>query len=201
MAAVRTRRPLRAALAAVVAVATLALAACSGQAQGYAADGEKAGYVSGDKSVTTWDPGHRPGPIELTGTSFAGDPIDVASWRGDVVLVNTWYANCPPCRAEAPDLAAVVTEYGPQGLKAVGINTRDEAGTAQAFVRTYGLTYPSIQDTDGSAIASLQGTVPLRAVPTTVLLDRQGRVAARILGMADPSTLRTLVADLLGESG
>lgn len=184
---------------AITAAMVLSLASCSSGAQGYTANGDQAGYVSGDKSVTTWDPGQRPGPIDLTGTSYSGDAVDVAHWRGDVVLINTWYAGCPPCRAEAPDLATITGEYADQGLRAVGINTVDEAGAAQAFERTFALPYPTIQDTDGTAIAALQGTVPLQAVPTTVLLDRQGRVAARILGMADPSTLRTLVEDLLKE--
>lgn len=184
---------------AITAAMVLSLASCSSGAQGYTADGDQAGYVSGDKSVTTWDPGQRPGPIDLTGTSYSGDAVDVAGWRGDVVLINTWYAGCPPCRAEAPDLATITGEYADQGLRAVGINTVDEAGAAQAFERTFALPYPTIQDTDGTAIAALQGTVPLQAVPTTVLLDRQGHVAARILGMADPSTLRTLVEDLLKE--
>lgn len=184
---------------AITAAMVLSLASCSSGAQGYAADGAQAGYVSGDKSVTTWDQGQRPGPIDLTGTSYSGDTVDAADWRGDVVLVNTWFAACPPCRAEAPDLATIVGEYAGKGLHAVGINTVDEAGAAQAFERTFGLPYPTIQDTDGTAIAALQGTVPLQAVPTTVLLDRQGHVAARILGMADPSTLRTLIEDLLSE--
>lgn len=185
---------------ALAAAMVLTLAACSGGLQGYTDDGGQAGYVSGDRSVTTWDGDDRPGPIALAGTTFAGDPLDLADWRGEVVLVNTWYASCPPCRAEAPDLAAVSREYAAAGLHAVGINGTDQAGTAQAFERTFDLPYPSLQDTDGAAIAALQGTVPLQAVPTTVLLDRQGRVAARILGLAEASTLRALVEDLLDEA-
>jgi thiol-disulfide isomerase/thioredoxin len=194
-------RPLMFVLAvAVVAAMVLSLSSCSSGVQGYASNGEQAGYVSGDRSVTTWDPGKRPGPIQLSGTTFAGDTVDVSAWRGDVVLINTWFAACPPCRAEAPDLAAIATEYADKGLRAVGIDNQDEAGAAQAFERTFALPYSTIQDTDGTAIAALQGTVPLQAVPTTVLLDRQGHVAARILGMADPSTLRALIDDLLKES-
>ena len=87
------------------------------------------------------------------------------------------------------------------GLKVLGINGTDAAGAANAFVRQFSVPYPTIQDTGGSAIAALQGVVPINAVPTTVLLDRQGKVAARILGLADPSTLRTLVDALLAEPG
>lgn len=192
-------RPLVLVIAVALAAAmVLSLSACS-TTQGYTDDGDQAGYVSGDRSVTLWAGDERPGPIDLAGTTFDGAAVDLADWRGDVVLVNTWYAACPPCRAEAPDLAAVVEEYSGDGLHAVGINGTDDAGTAQAFERTFELPYPSIADTDAAAVAALQGTVPLQAVPTTVLLDRQGRVAARILGLADPSTLRALVEDLLDE--
>lgn len=157
------------------------------------------GYQSGDGSTTTWAPADRVGPVEITGTDYEGGEHDLAAWRGDVVLLNTWYAACPPCRAEAPDLAGVATNYADQGLHVLGINSRDAAGTAQAFQRQLGVPYPSLDDTSGSAVAALQGVVPVSAVPTTVLLDREGRVAARVLGLVEGSTLRALVEDLLAE--
>ncbi len=184
----------------VVAVVVLSSLAGCGSTTGARGSGGQGESVSGDASVTTWAVGSRPGPIDLAGTDYEGKPVDVTAWRGDVVLVNTWYAACPPCRAEAPDLAAIATAYAAKGVHAVGLNFTDAAGAAQAFERTFALPYPSIQDTDGSAVAALQGTVPVQAVPTTVLLDRQGRVAARILGTADPSTLRTLLDELLAET-
>jgi peroxiredoxin len=195
----RARRGTR--TAAVLGAAALGVAGCSAQVQGYAEDGGPAGYVSGDKSVTTWDVGDRLGPIELSGTDTAGGAVDVAGWRGDVVLVNTWYASCPPCRAEAADLVAVANDYSGRGLRAVGIDGVDDAAAAQAYERTFDVPYPTILDPEGTAVASLQGSAPLQAVPTTILLDREGKVAARILGRADPSTLRTLVEDLLAERG
>lgn len=203
-------RPLMFLLAVAVAAAmVLTLASCGGTAQ-YGETGTTTGTETGttgstegtttvDQSVTTWEPAQRPGPIELSATTFAGEDVDLAAWRGDVVLVNTWYSTCPPCRAEAPDLAEIVREYTPDGLHAFGINVADGTETAQAFERTFDLPYGSIPGADGLAVAAMEGTVPLQAVPTTVLLDRQGRVAARILGMADPSTLRTLIDDLLDE--
>ena len=194
-------RPLVLAIA-VLVVAVLALSSLAGCATRPATtDGDdESSYVSDDASVTTWDAGSRPGPIDLVGTDFAGQPVDTAAWRGDVVLVNTWYASCPPCRAEAPDLAEIATEFQDLGVHTIGLNFTDDDGAAQAFERTFSLPYPSIRDTDGTAVASLQGTVPVQAVPTTVLLDSDGNVAARILGLADPSTLRTLLDELLAES-
>ncbi|NLI18304.1 MAG: TlpA family protein disulfide reductase [Actinomycetales bacterium] len=156
-----------------------------------------AGYEAGDGSFTTWAPTGRGAGIELEGTTFAGEPVDLADWRGDVVVVNFWYAACPPCRAEAPDLAAIATER-PE-VRFLGINPRDDAGTAQAFERTFSIPYPSLWDRDASGVAAMQGLVPLQAMPTTVVLDREGRVAARILGQADPTILRGLIDDVAAE--
>ncbi len=197
------RRPVWAG-AAVVGV-VLALAACGGGGDGTGngtngpADVVDQGYQSGDGSVSTWPPADRTDAVELSGTDFAGDTQDVASWRGDVVVLNTWYAACPPCRKEAPDLAAFATDYAAQGVHVLGINGVDDAGAAEAFQRTFEVPYPSIADTDKQAVAALQGVVPVQATPTTVVLDRQGRVAARVVGTVDGSTLRALVDDVLAE--
>lgn len=181
-------------------VAVLLVACTPTVSGGWDEDGEETGYVSGDRSLTTWEVGDRTGPVELSGTDYAGNAVDVADWRGDVVVLNTWYAGCPPCRAEAPDLVALATDYGDSGVHLLGINSTDDAGAAQAFERTFEIPYPSVHDADGAAVAALQGVVPVQAVPTTVVLDGEGRVAARILGVIDPTTVRAVVDDLLDES-
>jgi peroxiredoxin len=187
--------------AAAVLSAGLALGGCSAAStgDGRTASGEQAGYVSGDGSTRTWAPDDRGDPVELAGTDFTGAAVDVAAWRGDVVVLNTWYAACPPCRAEAPDLVALATDYADDGVRLLGVNGTDDAGAAQAFERTFAVPYASLADTDGSAVAALQAYVPLQAVPTTVVLDREGRVAGRVLGLAEGSTLRAMVDDLLAE--
>ena len=166
---------------------------------GWDEDGAETGYVSGDRSITTWDAGSRRGPVALAGTDYAGAAVDVADWRGDVVVLNTWYAQCPPCRAEAPDLVALAEDYADRGVHLLGINSTDDAGAAQAFERTFAIPYPSLHDADGGAVAALQGVVPVQAVPTTVVLDADGKVAARVLGVIDASTLRAVLDDLLAE--
>ena len=182
------------------ALLALALAGCSPTITGgWDEEGAQTGYVSGDRSVVTWDAPDREGPVEIAGTDYAGTAVDVADWRGDVVVLNTWYAQCPPCRAEAPDLVAFAEDYADAGVHVLGINSTDDAGAAQAFERTFAVGYPSVHDADGTAIAALQGIVPVQAVPTTVVLDADGLVAARVLGVIDPSTLRTVVDDLLAE--
>ncbi|GAA2720182.1 TlpA family protein disulfide reductase [Cellulomonas aerilata] len=193
-------RTLPAAVPLALALA-LTLGACTAEpaADGRTDTGAEAGYVSGDGSTRTWAPEDRGDAVVVAGTDFSGAPVSVADWRGDVVVLNTWYAACPPCRAEAPDLVALATDYADRGVHLLGINGTDDAGAAQAFERTFSVPYPSLADTDGTAIASLQGEVPLQAVPTTVVLDREGRVAGRVLGLADGSTLRAMVDDLLAE--
>jgi peroxiredoxin len=194
------RRAGRGGVAAVALAAALALAACSG-GDGTADEADVAdqGYVSGDGSFTQWAAPDREGPVEVAGTDYAGAAVDVADWRGDVVVLNTWYAACPPCREEAPDLVDIAHEYADAGVHLLGINGVDDAGAAEPFQTSFEVPYPSIDDRDKHAIAALQGIVPIQATPTTVVLDRDGKVAARIVGLAEGSTLRALIDEVLAE--
>ncbi|MDO5495625.1 MAG: TlpA disulfide reductase family protein [bacterium] len=187
-------RPLAALAAASAAALLLTSCASIGRPEGSAG----AGYQAGDGSFATWSAEERGAPVDLTGQSYEGTQIDLAEWRGDVVVMNFWYAACPPCRKEAPDLVDLAEEY-PE-IHMLGVNPRDDAGTAQAFERTFSIPYPSLWDQDASGVAAMQGLVPLQAMPTTVILDREGKVASRILGQADPTILRGLVDDVLAEA-
>ncbi|WP_062294186.1 TlpA family protein disulfide reductase [Demequina phytophila] len=173
--------------AAVLVAIVLTLVGC---APGDAA--ESPGYVSGDGTVTVMDDGPA---VALAGTDFAGEPVDVEDYRGQVVLVNVWYASCPPCRAEAPDLAELDAR---DDVQVLGVNGRDDAPTVEAFDRTFGIEYPSIDDTDGAATATLQGLVAMNAVPTTLVIDPDGNLHARVIGTADPSTLKSLIEEAAG---
>lgn len=183
---------------AVVASAALVLAAC---APGGGTSGEVAnpGYVSGDGSTRQWAPAERSDAVTLTGVDYAGEQVDTSGWRGDVVVVNTWFAACPPCRIEAPDLVAIATERAAEGVHLLGLNRTDDAGAAQAFEKNFEVPYPSIDDRTGAATAALQGVAPIAATPTTLVIDRQGRVAARILGLLERSTLDAMIDDVLAE--
>ena len=180
-----TRRARLAVLLAIVIAVVLWLVACAPPDAN-----TSPGYVSGDGAVTEWKAGSRPGPLELTGVDLKGDAIDLADYRGQVVVVTTWYAGCPPCRAEAPDLVELDAL---DGVSVLGVNTRDDVATAQAFQRTFGVTFPSLNGSDGTAVAQLQGLVAVRAVPTALIIDPDGYVAARAVGHIEPSTLRSLV--------
>ncbi|MGW2091828.1 TlpA family protein disulfide reductase [Promicromonospora sukumoe] len=175
----------------------VSLAACSPEDSG-AGDVVGQGYVSGDGSVQTYDVGDRKGPVAITGTDFEGNDVDTAGWAGEVVVVNTWYASCAPCRAEAPDLVGLAESK--DGVQFLGINTEDDAGSAQAFERNFEVPYPSIEDRSGKVIAGLSGVVPLQAVPSTVVLDQEGNVAARVIGQVEGSTLEALIDEVLAEA-
>jgi peroxiredoxin len=188
--------------AALLAAAAL-LAGCTAM-QGVddqARAGDSKQYVAGDGTVLEVAPDARAEPVEgVAGPTADGGEVDLADLRGDVVVLNLWYAACGPCRVEAPDLVALADELEPQGARFVGLNTRDDAPGALAFEQTFDVPYPSIIDTQGSAVLALRGQLVPNAVPTTLVVDREGRVAARVSGRIDASVLRTLVEDALEES-
>ena len=192
----------RSLLAAGGAALTVALTACSGKdslAQ-QANAGDNKNYIAGDGSVTEYGASDRKDPVQFKGKLFDGTEIDAANFPGKVTVLNFWYAACAPCRLEAPDLQALNTELAPQGVEFMGVNVRDEQPTAEAFERNFGLTYPSIVDKDGGVLLALTKFVPPASVPTTLVLDKKGRVSARILGVADKGTLKALLVTALAEN-
>jgi thiol-disulfide isomerase/thioredoxin len=196
--------PGRAALAAAGLIAALALSGCSSDplAEQYRA-GTNKGYIAGDGSVTEIPAAKRGAPVEFSGTTAKGGTVSSSDLAGRVVVLNFWYAGCAPCRAEAPDLAKLSAEFDGKGAEFLGVNVRDQAGTVTAFNDSYGIRYPSVLDVnDGSMQLAFSGTIPPNAVPTTLVLDSSGRVAARILGQLEaPSILETLVRDTIAEVG
>ncbi|AWB88256.1 TlpA family protein disulfide reductase [Salinibacterium hongtaonis] len=186
----------------IAAVAAIALTGCTSDplAAKYG-NGGTTNYTSSDGTVTEVPAENRADPMEFEGVTDGGIDISSADYAGDVVVVNFWYANCAPCRAEAPDLQEISARYADKGVSFVGVNIRDQPETALAFARKYSITYPSIIDAEsGAARLAFAGHVPPSAVPTTIVLDKQGRVAARFLGqITSPSNLDTVIRDLLAE--
>lgn len=157
--------------------------------------GDNKNYIAGDGSVTQYAQAERKQPVVLTGKLFDGTVVDSQAWAGKVVVLNFWYAACAPCRLEAPRLEALWQEFKPAGVLFYGVNLRDEEPEAAAFERTFGVTYPSMKDKDGGIIFAMTQYVPPQAVPTTLVIDKAGKVASRILGLADQGTLKSLITD------
>lgn len=189
-------------LIALAAASALLLTGCTSDplAEQYR-EGSGKNYIAGDGTISEFDASQRGEPVEFTGETVEGGTFDSADTVGEVTVVNFWYAGCAPCRVEAPILEEVSQSFGGKGVSFVGVNVRDQAGTAASFEETYGVTYPSILDVnEGTAQLAFAGDVPPAAVPTTIVLDQEGRVAARVLGqLTDASILESIIDGLLAE--
>lgn len=189
-----------AAAVAALVVAAAVLTGC-GQDSAAAGDDSGTGYVAGDGSTVVLPEAERqPAPV-ISGTTLDGGQWSTADAAGDVVVLNVWASWCAPCRAEAPALAASSAAHADDPVAFVGLNTRDSEASARAFVQRYGITYPNLVDTDGTIQLGLRDTLPPQAIPSTVFLDSQGRVAARVLGEVDQIRLDGIIDTLLAESG
>lgn len=182
---------------------TVVLAGCTsndGPAQQYREGNEK-GYIAGDFQVVEIPPADRGEPVVFEGVTETGETVSSDDYRGGVLVVNFWYAACGPCIVEAPLLEAVWQEYQDRGVAFLGVNTYDQPATALSFARDNNVTYPSVIDVnDGRVKLAFAQVTPIQATPTTVVLDQEGRVAARIIGqLASASILSTLVGDTLAE--
>lgn len=193
-------KPIRAALA---LAAVLALAACS--TPGVSADYDSAGdgdYTSGDGTTQFYAPENRGDPIEFEGVTENGDRISSDDLAGSIVLVNFWYAGCGPCRTEADDLNSLFDEYADQGVEFLGVNIRDDVANAVSFEKEHEVEYDSILDVGDAAVTlAFARPAPPSTTPTTFLLDREGRVAARFTSAIDPrvAVVSTMIDDLLAE--
>ena len=162
--------------------------------------GDSKNYIAGDGTVTEFDSTQRPTFLPFTGETESGQMLDSKALEGQVVVMNWWYSACAPCRAEAPELQALYEEFQDQGVQFIGVNVRDTAETALAFDRKFDISFPSIIDAQSGAVSlAFQGVVSPQAVPTTLVIDKQGKVASRILGRIDSSILKTLIETVVAE--
>lgn len=191
-------RYLRRSRAAAVALTVFLLSACA------AANGDDsardAGFIAGDGSITTIAPSERVDAPSIDGVLMSGESWSLAQERGRVVVLNVWASWCAPCRAEAPVLQSLWEEFKKSGVSFVGLNTRDSPATALSFEKSYGITYPSVVDGDGRIQLQFSGIAPPQAIPTTLVIDRDGKVAGRILGRTSESTLRGMLEPLLAST-
>jgi thiol-disulfide isomerase/thioredoxin len=185
----------------IVGTIALSLAGCtSDPLADQFRSGDSKNYIAGDGTVTEFDSAQRPTVLPFTGETESGQMLDSEALEGQVVVMNWWYSACAPCRAEAPDLQALSEEFQDQGVQFVGVNVRDTAETALAFDRKFDIGFPSIIDAQSGAVSlAFQGVVSPQAVPTTLVIDKQGKVASRILGRIDPSILKTLIETVVAE--
>jgi thiol-disulfide isomerase/thioredoxin len=186
-----------------LAVSPVVLAACAEDPNSLASQakaGDRKGYVSGDGSVEKIAAAQRQEPVRLSGETLDGQQWSVAQQSGKVVVINVWGSWCGPCVAEAPDLQKAWDGLSKAGkpVQFMGIDFREDPERGAAFLRANNITYPSLTDESGVLILALQGKAP--TVPTTLVLDKTGRIAARVNGEVSTATLTGLVDDVLAEA-
>ncbi|MFB7936477.1 TlpA family protein disulfide reductase [Streptomyces sp. NPDC127049] len=196
------RRAPRRALAAVgVLSAALALSACGGEDNG-TTGGNDTNFVPSKGGISTVPKGDRADINQIAGETLEGEKLDVADLKGKVVVLNVWGSWCGPCRAEAPHFTKVANELKGEDVAFVGLNTRD-ANKQQAltFEADYKVPYPSIYDRDGKLIlfGFPKGTLSPQGIPSTVILDKEGKIAARAVMAIDDTKLRSMIDPLLKE--
>lgn len=186
------RRPLPLLLVAVAATA------CSGHgAVSQGINGSK-GYIEGNLALNYIAVGHRHDVPKVTGTTLQGRPFDLASWQGKVVVVNFWASNCGPCVAEADAFEQVYQNDKGKGVEFLGVDVRDDKFQATQFEADHHVSYPSLFDPSNLIALHFHG-MPPNATPTTIVLDRSGRIAARQSGEIYFTQLRDLVDHVLNE--
>jgi thiol-disulfide isomerase/thioredoxin len=199
------RRILSVATAAAAALAlVVGLAACSADplADQYRA-GDNKGYIAANGFQTQEiAPDQRGEPVVFSGTLDNGSTATSADYVGKVLVVNFWYATCGPCIVEAPRLEQAYQSLQGQDVAFVGVNTYDQPATALSFARDNDVSYSSLMAvSDAELKLAFADKTPINATPTTLVLDRQGRVAARVIGeLPEASILEAMVQTVVAES-
>ena len=189
-------RPVRALLAVLLSAGLLA--GCSND---IGSSGSQ-GYVSGKGIITSVAVADRKVPGTVEGTTLDGDQVALSDYRGKVVVVNVWGSWCGECAGEAPMLTQAAQELKAKDVEFLGIDSRDSSiQNAQAFVRRFETPYPSLYDQGGRTLLAFRGTLDPKSVPSTIVIDKQGRVAGSVLGSISRTTLDDLVGDALRGGG
>ena len=172
-----------------VPLMALALSSCGGGGSSIAEES----FVSGNGSVSYIKPSDRIAAPALSGMTLSGKNYTFNV--GQVAVANVWASWCAPCRAEAPTLAALSEKY--TDVAFMGILTRDNPVNAEAFARRFALPYPTL--IDDSVLIGFRKSLPANAIPSTVLIDKRGDVAARISGEVTFASLSELIEKVSAE--
>lgn len=195
----------RLAAAGAAAALVVLLAGCAGPANGAAAGTPVASAPTAASAsvaatddvvdgVTVFPVAERQPLPPIAGTTLTREPLDLESLRGNVIVINAWASWCPPCRAEMPELARLA--QATPDVAFVGLDVQDRTDAAASLTDQLGIPYPSIVDSDAALLRSIPG-VPPSALPVTVVVDEQGRIAARVIGAVPPGALDRILADLV----
>jgi thiol-disulfide isomerase/thioredoxin len=181
------------------AAAALAVAGCTGSiaASTPASDGQS--FVAGNPGTTVYT--HGPQAPAVTGPLVGGGRLSLSAYRGHVVVLNFWGSWCTPCRAEAPSLAQLSRQFTGSGVRFLGVDIRDSTATAQAYMGNFRISYPSLNDPSDAIALDFRSTVPAEGIPTTLVIARDGRIAARVIGGVTYAGLKHLIQRVVAQPG
>jgi peroxiredoxin len=185
----------------VLLLAAVALTGCT-SGEGTAVDVNNGGefrFVAGTTAGEVIPVAERASAPEFTGTLLDGAEFSSTDLAGDVAVLNFWGSWCAPCRVETPEFQEVYTEVADSGVQFLGLNVKDQEQFAEAFVDSKGITFTSLFDPKGEVALAFRD-YPASAIPSTIVLDRESRVAAVYTGEVRQDDLRTVLAELTGEA-
>jgi thiol-disulfide isomerase/thioredoxin len=182
-----------------VAVAALVLSACS--SGGTSGGSGNTNFITGSDGIATVKKGDRQAAPDLSGKTIDGKTLSTADYKGKVLVVNVWGSWCSPCRAEADNLVQVAKATANKDVQFVGLNTRDTSTEpAVAFEKKYAVPYPSLYDPTGRLMLRFKkGTLNPQAIPSTIVIDRDGKIAARALQALSEDKLREMLDPVIAE--
>jgi peroxiredoxin len=168
---------------------------------GWATSGSRSvADIDGNPNAVLYAVGHRPTAPEFTASTLTGSRLSLSSYRGRVVVLNFWGSWCVPCREEAPALAVAAEQYRSAGVAFLGVDVRDTTASAEAFVRSFGITYPSVSDSSSQITLDFTAVVPIAGTPTTLVIDRTGRIAGAVFGAATYAELTAILNQVDGKA-
>jgi peroxiredoxin len=190
----------RSALAVALGAAAVLVTGCSTGSDAVDVDnGGEFRFVAGTAAGEVIPAAERQSAPEFSGTLLGGGDFSSGELAGDVAVLNFWGSWCPPCRVETPEFQTVYAEVADSGVQFLGLNVKDQQQLASAFLESKGITFPSLFDPKGEVALAFRD-YPASAVPSTIVLDREGRVAAVYTAEVRQEDLRAVLAELTGEA-
>ncbi|WP_034262967.1 TlpA family protein disulfide reductase [Actinospica robiniae] len=165
------------ALLSVGLIGTAGLAGCSG---GTVSSGG-IGYVDPETTITRFQTAERGEAPRLSGSTTTGSSY-TTSYLGHVTVINIWGSWCTQCREEAPSFAEAAKDYASKNVRFVGVDTLDNDSSANAYLSRYGISYPALADPEEKLVLDLKSIVPAEGIPSTLIVDEDGKVAVRAIG-------------------